>query len=283
MNKQPVYYLQTDARWKNKDYSAKGESKPRTIGTSGCGPTCAAMLIETLTGKTFTPADACAWALKKGYKAPNQGTYYAYFAPQFKEHGITCEQLNWKNVYGKPSDPIHTKAFDLLKKGYYLIAVMGPGTWTTSGHFVVVWWEDGKVRINDPNSKAANRTAGSLATFKKQVKYYWAIDARKHNENGKAAAEATTKKSATASVKVEAAKQGPKTAYAKTWTTTANLNMRAGAGTKRKDGTDMPILTTLKKGAKFRCYGYYTENNGTVWLLGVADGKTGFCSKAYLK
>ena len=56
MNKQPVSYLQTDPRWKNKDYSAKGEST--TIGASGCGPTAAAMLIETLTGKTFTPVDA---------------------------------------------------------------------------------------------------------------------------------------------------------------------------------------------------------------------------------
>lgn len=286
MNKRPVSYLQTDARWKNKDYSApSGESKKRTIGSSGCGPTCAAMLIETITGKTFTPADACAWSLKHGYKAPNQGTYYSYFAPQFKAHGIACEQLNWKNVYGKPSDPVHAKAFDLLKKGYYLIAVMGKGLWTTSGHFVVVWWEDGKVRINDPNSTAANRTSGSLSTFKSQVKYYWAIDARKHNENGKAAAEAApAQKPAASTVKIDDAMSGPKTAYAKTWTVTADLlNMRAGAGTKRKNGQDTPIVAQLKKGTKFRCYGYYTDNGGTIWLLGVADGKKGFCSKKYLK
>lgn len=285
MNKQPVSYLQTDPRWKNISYSAKsGESKPRTIGSSGCGPTCAAMLIETITGKKFTPADACAWSLKHGYKAPNQGTYYAYFAPQFKEHGITCEQLNWKNVYGKPSDPVHAKAFDLLKKGYYLIAVMGPGTWTSSGHFVVVWWESGKVRINDPNSTISYRVNGDLATFKKQVKYYWAIDARKFNEDGKAVAETPAKKPAASTVKVDAAQSGPTAAYAKNWTVTADvLNMRAGAGTKKKNGQDMPIIAQLKKGSKFRCYGYYTNNNGTIWLYGVANGKTGFCSKAYLK
>jgi len=182
MNKRPVSYLQTDPRWASKDYSApSGESKKRTIGSSGCGPTCAAMLIETITGKTFTPADACAWSLKHGYKAPNQGTYYSYFAPQFKAHGIDCQQLNWNNVYGKPSDPVHKKALDLLKKGYYLIAVMGKGLWTSSGHFIVVWWEDGKVRINDPNSTKAARLNGDLSTFKKQVKYYWAIDARAYN------------------------------------------------------------------------------------------------------
>lgn len=281
MNKQPVYYLQTDARWKNIDYSAKsGESKKRTIGSSGCGPSCAAMLIETITGKKFTPADACAWSLKHGYKAPNQGTYYSYFKPQFKEHGIDCEQLNYSSLYGKPSDPTHKKAFDLLKQGYYLIAVMGPGTWTSDGHFIVVWWEDGKVRINDSNSKATNRMNGSLTTFKKQVKYYWAVDARKHNENGKAIPDTKEEES---TIKVDKAMSGPKLTYAKTWTVTADLlNMRSGAGTK-KNGKEVPVIAQLPKGTEFRCYGYYTENNGTIWLLGKAKGKTGFCSKTYLK
>lgn len=180
MNRKPVSYLQTDPRWKERDYSAPGEKT--TIGRSGCGPTCAAMLIETLTGKTFTPADACAWALKRGYKAANQGTYYSYFKPQFAAYGLSCEQLSWSNVYGKPNDPVHKKAFDLLKQGYYLIACMGKGTWTSSGHYVVVWWADGKVRINDPNSTISYRVNGDPATFKKQVKYYWAVDARKYNQ-----------------------------------------------------------------------------------------------------
>lgn len=86
--------------------------------------------------------------------------------------------------------------------------------------------------------------------------------------------------STSSTTKVEAAKSGPYSGYSKAWTVTASdgLNMRAGAG------TDKAILATLKKGASFRCYGYYTEQkDGTVWLYGVADGKTGFCSKAYLK
>ena len=66
-------------------------------------------------------------------------------------------------------------------------------------------------------------------------------------------------------------------AYKKTYTTTASLNMRTGASTEHA------IITTLKKGAKFTCYGYYNLNGSTVWLYGVADGKTGYCSKAYLK
>lgn len=182
MNKQPVSYLQTDPRWKNKDYSAKGEYT--TIGASGCGPTAAAMLIETLTGKTFTPVDACKWSLEHGYKAANQGTYYAYFAPQFAAHGINCYQLSWTNVYHNPKSSIHDKAFELLNQGYYLIALMKRGNWTSGGHFVVVWWEDNKVRINDPASTRENRVNGDINTFRNEAAYYWVIDARSYNNGG---------------------------------------------------------------------------------------------------
>ena len=172
--------MQTDSRWRNKPYRVSGENT--TIGDSGCGPSCAAMIIETLTGKTFTPEDACDWAMKKGYKALNQGTYYSYFVPQFKAFGIECIRLNTANVYGNSKAAVHDQAFSLLKRGYYLIACMGKGRWTSSGHYIVVWWQDGKVRINDPNSTKDARINGDIQTFRSQVKYYWAIDARKHNE-----------------------------------------------------------------------------------------------------
>ena len=179
MNKQPVSYLQTDPRWKDTPYRVPGESA--TIGSSGCGPTAAAMLIETITGKTYTPVDACAWSIAHGYKALKQGTYYAYFKPQFAAFGISCDMLNWYKSYGNPNHANHQKALDLLKQGYYLIALMGPGLWTSGGHFVVVWWEDGKIRINDPASTKDARLNGDPKTFFSQVNYYWWVDARAHN------------------------------------------------------------------------------------------------------
>ena len=180
MNKQPVYYLQTDPRWKDKPYRVPGESA--TVGNSGCGPSCAAMLIETLTGRTYTPEAACNWSVQHGYKALKQGTYYSYFKPQFAAFGIDCDQLSWVNTYGKPDHANHDKALELLMQGYYIIACMGPGTWTTSGHFVVMWWQDGKVRINDPASTKDARLNGDIRTFRSQVKYYWWVDARKFNK-----------------------------------------------------------------------------------------------------
>ena len=179
MNKRPVSYLQTDPRWKNTDYSAAGEST--TIGRAGCGPTCAAMLIQTLTGRTVTPEDTCRWSLAHGYKAKNQGTYYSYFKAQFAAFGIAAGRLNTASLYGKPDDLIHDRALTMLKEGCYLIACMGKGLWTSSGHYVVVWWQDGKVRINDPASTREDRLNGDIRTFRGQVKYYFWVDAEAYN------------------------------------------------------------------------------------------------------
>lgn len=203
MNKQPVDYKQYDKRWADKPYRKEGGTG--TIKGSGCGPSCAAMLIETITGKTYTPEDACNWSMEHGFRTLNQGTEYAYFVPQFKEFGIDCSMLNWTNTYGKPNHANHARAVELLKKGYYLIALMGKGTWTSGGHFVVVWWQDGKVRINDPASTKDARLNGDLATFKKEVRHYWVVDARKHNKNGKAVED---KKMQTVKVELPVLEQG---------------------------------------------------------------------------
>lgn len=185
MNKKPVSYLQTDPKWAGHSYAAKGETS--TIGTAGCGPTSAAMLLSTIQmDDRYDPVYACDWAVKKGYKALNQGTYYAFFKAFFQAHGIVCQQLNWDNLYHKALtyEQVHDKAKNMVKQGYYLIALMKAGNWTKSGHFVVVWDWDDKVRILDPNSKAANRLNGDPNTFMKEVAYYWAIDARDINMGG---------------------------------------------------------------------------------------------------
>lgn len=180
MNKKPVSYLQTDSKWASKPYRVSGETS--TVGGSGCGPTCASMIISTLTRKQFTPLDACNWSVKNGYKALNQGTFYSYFAPQLKAYGITCWQLSWTNVYHKPNSNIHTQALNYVKQGYYVIALMKEGLWTSGGHFVLVWWADNNhAYINDPASTRTVRVVGDINTFRNEAAYYWIVDAREYN------------------------------------------------------------------------------------------------------
>lgn len=65
--------------------------------------------------------------------------------------------------------------------------------------------------------------------------------------------------------------------YNKAYTTTANLRLRAGAGTNKD------IVLTIPKGGKVRCYGYHTTLGDTVWLYVAYKKYTGFASKKYLK
>lgn len=183
MNRKPVSYLQTDPRWKDKPYQVAGETA--TIGGSGCGPTCAAMVLETLTGQNITPVDTCAWSVQHGYKALNQGTYYSYFAAQFATYDIGCRQMLGSRLSNQPDHPVHDQVRQYLRDGYYVIALVGPGLWTRSGHYVLLWAWDDKVRINDPASSKAARLNGNPNTFRQQVRNYWLVDARAYNKGGK--------------------------------------------------------------------------------------------------
>lgn len=185
MSKKPVVYMQTDPRWAKKPYAVKGK-ETTTVAHSGCGPSCAAMLIETITGKEFTPLDACNWSMDHGYKAVGQGTYYSYFGPQFKAFGIDCWQYSWTNTYHKTSDYIkslHKTVLNYLSEGYYLIALMKKGRWTSGGHFIVVYDADSKyVYINDPASTKVNRLKAERSVFENEVAYYWVVNAPKYEE-----------------------------------------------------------------------------------------------------
>lgn len=180
----PVSYLQTDPRWRDVDYSATGEKT--TIGASGCGPTAMAMVLASWADSNVTPETECAWALSHGYKAPHSGTYYGYFVPAAKRYGLTCHRLNTSNIYGNSGSVHHNTVRDALDRGCLVIACMGKGNWTRSGHYVLIYAIDSKagvVYINDPASTKTVRVHGNYSVFRTQVKYYWVIDPPKEEEN----------------------------------------------------------------------------------------------------
>lgn len=170
----PVDYKQNDSRWGGLSYAVDGEKS--TIKSAGCGPTALADVLAAIVSPYIDPVTLAAWARYHNYKVKNSGTSYSFFEPCAAAYGVTVRRLNTSNVY-KQLTPIHNYALDELKKGNWLIACMGKGDWTSSGHYVVAYgYEDGKVYINDPASTKANRACSTWENFKSQVKYYWTVE-----------------------------------------------------------------------------------------------------------
>ena len=173
----PVDYMQTDSRWAGNKYATTGETS--TIKSAGCGITCAAMVIASLADPSVTPATTAKWSMAHGYKAYRQGTYYSYFKPQMAEYGITCTQMNSATVYhgSNSAKSINEKAAQTVRNGNWVIACMGKGDWTSSGHFVL-WYgidNEGYALIRDPYSTKSTRRRAPVAKLQYQAKFYFEV------------------------------------------------------------------------------------------------------------
>ena len=175
----PVDYKQNDSKWGGLSYAVDGEKS--TIKSAGCGPTAMADVLAAIVSPYIDPVTLAAWARYHGYKVKSNGTSYNYPAAQAKEYGVTVRRLNTSNVYGKETNAVHAEALAELQKGNWLIACMGKGKWTSSGHYIVVYGYNGiNVFINDPASTKADRACNTWELFKSQVKYYWVVEVPDH-------------------------------------------------------------------------------------------------------
>ena len=127
--------------------------------------------------------------LVKGKESEGIKRVYAYAQSdlymsieQFAEHIASHGSLYSEDIVEGVLKKAVKCMVEKLKEGYYAIALMNKGLWTSSGHFVVLWWQDGKVRINDPASTKDARVNGDIQTFRSQAKYYWLVDARAYNK-----------------------------------------------------------------------------------------------------
>lgn len=180
MNRQPTVYRQTDNRWKNVRLTTQSGGT-MSIGSGGCGPTCAAMAIDSLIERQCLPTETFEWGCRNGYVIGGSGTLYSYFAPQFAKYGLRCEVVNTDDARYENHNTTRRKVLRMLEDGYWIIALMREGLWTKSGHFVLVWWQGNKLEINDPASTLSARNHADPDTFFSQAKRFWAIDARAYN------------------------------------------------------------------------------------------------------
>lgn len=133
-----TYYSQLDSRWANKPYTSCGNGS-QTIGSSGCAPTCASMIV-TATKGAITPDTMCNLFVKYGYRSSNNGTYLSAFRAVADEFDIGYEE-----TYNLD------RAVELLRNNHYVAVSCANGLFTTGGHLILVVGIDGDtLKIYDP-------------------------------------------------------------------------------------------------------------------------------------
>ncbi len=133
-----TYYSQIDSRWKNHVYTSIGDNS-QTIGTSGCGPTSAAMVVTAIKG-TITPDEMGDLFVQYGYRSANSGTYWSAFRWVADVFDIEYQETSSLDT-----------AINLLRNNNYVVASVANGLFTSGGHFIVlVGIEGDTIKIYDP-------------------------------------------------------------------------------------------------------------------------------------
>jgi len=146
-----VYYNQGDSRWGMLMYG-----KYDTIKDCGCGPTSMAIVVSSFTDNLVDPKQMADWAYENGYCAPNRASYHSLIPNCATNFGLQVEGAT--RYEGQ-------KIVDALADGKLVVAIMGPGHFTTGGHFMVLRGvtSDGKILVADPGSRKNNNIEWDLS------------------------------------------------------------------------------------------------------------------------
>lgn len=160
-------FIQWDKQWGYKDYVGN------IGGLSGCGPTCLSMVVFHFTrDPAMHPAYMMEFAeSNRNYATPTTATMWALFGQGAKEFGLDVKELT--------AEQIHSERMlaNILESGKLIVAHMGPGVFTEIGHYIVITgYEDGKFRVNDPNSYTNSEKLWDFEEFSSQIKMMWSFD-----------------------------------------------------------------------------------------------------------
>lgn len=133
-----VYYNQKDSRWAHHSYTSANHPYA-TVGTSGCGTTCVAMIVSSCK-EIITPDVMSDISKQNGYRGL-EGTSDELFGYVANRWGIEMKRLH--SSY---------EAHQACKEGYFVIICCAAGLWTDGGHYILaVGANDTDIEIYDPN------------------------------------------------------------------------------------------------------------------------------------
>ena len=121
-----------------------------------------------LTGDSaYSPDRMIRFASENNYYVSGSGSSWTLISEGGQKLGFQVTEL--------PLD--ENRIRQALNSGLPVICVVGPGDFTTSGHFLVVTgYENGKFRVNDPNSLANSQKLWAYEDIKGQIRNLWSIE-----------------------------------------------------------------------------------------------------------
>lgn len=159
-------FLQWDERWGYEIYGSD------FLAVTGCGPTCLSMVRCGLSGETeWNPLRTANMAEESGYYVAGAGSSWSLMTEGAAQMGLLADTVIF--------DAEHIVAE--LEAGRPVICIMGPGDFTTSGHFIVLTGvdEDGKIIVRDPNSKSNSKKTWDVDDLIPQIKNLWSYELSK--------------------------------------------------------------------------------------------------------
>ena len=156
-------FLQWDPMW---GYEKYGSS---IIAVTGCGPTALSMAGYYLTGdEMFNPKTVADFSRENGYYESGYGSSWTLISQGGPKLGLTVKELPL----------VKKKMVSALEAGHPVILALGAGDFTTTGHYIVLTGvEDGKFRVNDPNSRVRSQRLWSYEELEGQIRNIWEISA----------------------------------------------------------------------------------------------------------
>ena len=153
--------MQWDTRWGYMKYGSD------VVGLTGCGPVCLAMAGYYVTGdEKFAPDNMVEFALDNGYCSYGNGSSWTLISEGGVKLGLDVTEIPL----------VKQRIMDNLEAGNPIICAMGPGDFTSSGHYIVlVGTEDGMIRVNDPNSRANSEKLWTYEQMESQFRNLWVI------------------------------------------------------------------------------------------------------------
>ncbi|MDO5725005.1 MAG: C39 family peptidase [Tissierellia bacterium] len=157
VNSKVKYFAQWDRKWAYEPYCGE------FIGTRGCAPTSIAMMLNGF-GIDKNPKDIAQFSTKNGHIIDNM-TAWSIMGDIAKEYSLNVKTIgNYEQIK------------NALDNDAILIASMGPGYFTSSGHMIViVGIEDNKLIINDPNSPTNSNAHWDYEEISSQIKNIWSF------------------------------------------------------------------------------------------------------------